>query len=152
MLDVVHQEPLYTVLDVVHPEPHSWACSLQVPDRLHCLRSLATTSFHHRFCPPAEHLPPTGAHTRSCLDSRSFGILERCSRKQRRRCKRIDDIFGCFAILRMVVWCFFSLTETPRMILTQRMTKDSRWRTWGYRRTVLSKPYSKVGRMTLFRM
>ena len=68
---------------VVFQESCSWACSLQVPDRLHCLRSLATTSFHHRFCSPAAGLPPAGAHTRSCLDSRSSGFLERCPRKRR---------------------------------------------------------------------
>ena len=124
----------------------------QVPDRLHCFRSLATTLFHCRFCPPTECLPPTGAHSRNCLGSRSLVILERWPRKRRQCFKRIDDILGCFAILHMVVWRFFSLTETPRMIRRQQITKDSRRRTWGSRRTVLSKPYSNVGRMTLFRM
>ena len=66
---------------VVRQEPRSWACSLLVPVRLHCFRSLATTSFHRRFCPPAECLSPTGAHTRSCLGNWSSSILERCPRK-----------------------------------------------------------------------
>ena len=66
---------------VVCQEPLSWACSLQVPDRLHCFRLLATMSFHHLFYPPAKFLPPTGAQTRSCLGSQSLGILERWSRK-----------------------------------------------------------------------
>ena len=65
----------------VHQESCSWACSLQVPDRLHCLRSLAIMSFHHHFCPQAACLPLAGVHTRSCLGSRSSGILERCLRK-----------------------------------------------------------------------
>ena len=111
-------------------------------DRLHCFRSLATTSFHCRFCPPAECLLLTGAHMRSCQGSQSSGILERWPRKLRRCCERIDDILSCFAIFLMVVWRFFSLTETPRMIQKQWITKDSRRRTWGSRRTVLSRPYN----------
>ena len=47
-------------LMVARHESCSWACSLQDSDRLHCLRSLVTTSFHRRFCPPAVRLPSTG--------------------------------------------------------------------------------------------
>ena len=72
-------------LMVLRQESRSWACSLQVSDRLHSLSSLDTMSFHLCFCPPALRLPPTGADTRSCLGSHSSGILERCPRKQRRR-------------------------------------------------------------------
>ena len=126
---------------VVHQGSRSWAYPLQVPDKLHFLRSLATMPFDCRFCPPAEHFPPAGAHMRSCLGSRSSGILERCMRKRRRCCKRMDDILCCFTIMHMLVWCFFSLTETPRMIWKQQITKNSRWRTWGSNRTVLSSPY-----------
>ena len=55
-------------LMVVHEESCSWACFLQDLDRLHCFRSLATTSFHDVSVPNAVvHLPPTGADTRNCL-------------------------------------------------------------------------------------
>ena len=101
---------------VVHQESRFWACSLQVPDKLHFLRSPATTSFHRHFCPPAECFPPAGAHARSCLGSQSLNILEKCLRKQRQCCERMDDILCCFAIVHMGVQRFFSLTETPRMI------------------------------------
>ena len=75
-------EALYTALD--GGAPRAMLLDLLSPDfRLHCFRSLATTSFHHRFCPPAKCLPPTGTHMRSCLGSRSLGILERCPRKRR---------------------------------------------------------------------
>ena len=71
-------ELLYTVLD--SGAPRVTLLGIQVPDKLHLLRSLAT-SFHHRFCPPAECFPSAGAHTRSCLGSQSSGIYERCLRK-----------------------------------------------------------------------
>ena len=116
-------------LMVVRQELRSWACSLQVFDRLHSLRSLDTTSFHRRFCPPADRLLPTGADTRSCFGRRLLGIRERCPRKRRRHCVRMDEILCCLAILQMVVWRFYCLTEIPRIIRRQRITKDSRRRT-----------------------
>ena len=74
-------EMLYTALDGGAPRATLLGLLFHVPDRLYCFRSLATTSFHQRFCPPAECLPPTGAHTRSYLGSQSSCILVRCPRK-----------------------------------------------------------------------
>ena len=125
--------------------------SLQVPDQLHILRS-QTMSSHRRFCPPAECFIPAGEHTRSCQVSRSLGIFEWCPGKQRQNYERIDDILCCFAILHVVVWRFFSLIEKIKMIECQWITKYSRQLTWGSKRTALSTPYSKVGRMTLSSM
>ena len=132
-------ETLYTALDGGAPTVTLWAYTVQVPDKLHFLRSLVTMPFHHFFFSTAEHFPPTGAHMRSCLGNQSLGILERSPRKRRQCCERMDDILCFFAIMRMVVWRF-SLTETPRMIRRQQIIKDSRWHIWGSRRTVLSRP------------
>ena len=43
----------------------------------------------------------TSRGMRSCLGNQSSGILERCPRKQRQLCERMDDIFCCFAILHL---------------------------------------------------
>ena len=63
----------------------------------------------------------------------------------------MDEILCCLAIFLMVVYRLFCLTEIPRMICTQRTTKDSRQCTKGSRRTVLPKLYNKVGRITLLK-
>ena len=78
-------------------ELHSSAFSPQDSNKLHFLRSPDTISFQRRFCPLTLRLQPTRVDTRSCLDRRSLDILERCPRKRRRLCKRIDEILSCLA-------------------------------------------------------
>ena len=74
-------ETLYNALD--GGAPRATLLGLLSPDsrQVTLFSSLATTSFHHCFCPPAKCLPPTGAHTKSCLGSWSSSIIERCPRK-----------------------------------------------------------------------
>ena len=97
-------------LMVIHQGTRSWASFLQVR-----LRSFDTTSFHWRFQLPTARLLSTGADTRSCLARRLSNILTWWPRKRRRRWVRMDEILCSLAILQMVMWCFFFLTEIPRM-------------------------------------
>ena len=130
---------------VVHQECRPWAYSFQVPDKLHFLRSLATTSLHRYFYPPVECFPPAGAHTRSCLGSRSLGFLEMCLKKKRWSCKRML----CNAHSDMALLLHDWDTQDHLKATDHKGLKAANM---GLRRTMLSRLYSKVGRMTLFRM
>ena len=56
---------------------------------------------------------------------------------------KMEEILCCLGILRMVVWCFFCLTNHKGLNMAYMRLEE--------RRTVLSRPYNKVGRMTLLR-
>ena len=115
-------ERLYTVLDgrVLR---FMLLCKLSPGSRqTKLLWSLATTSFNQHFCLLAECFHPGRTQTRNILGSPSSGILERCK-------KCWDGYFLLLCLMCVVVWHFFSLTETPMIIQRQPITKDSTWQT-----------------------